>query len=129
MLLLQAEVSVNRGPRKLTALLDSGAEANLLAREVAAELGLRENPVAMTISVVDGRTVEVTGSHRLAMQARDDRGNIAESVQRFYTADIQGYDAILGLPWLCDVDPEVDWADGRWYYRSPRVEGVKVVTA
>ena len=115
--------------RNLQALVDSGAEVNLLDREVAARLGLKPRTSAMTINVFDGRPVEVLGQCELVIQAQDGFGHTARTTQRFYLTDVQEYDIILGHPWLIEVDPEIYWKAGYWAYRQPRIVGAEVVTA
>ena len=40
-----------------------------------------------------------------------------ESEESFLTADIQGYDLILGHPWLHHHDPDIHWRNVMWRLR------------
>ena len=36
----------------------------------------------------------------------------------FDTVDLAGYDIILGMPWLQEVNPDIDWTTFQWKHRS-----------
>jgi hypothetical protein len=45
----------------------------------------------------------------------------------FKAIDLEGYDAILGWPWLQAANPEVDWIKWTWRYRRPRPYDLDIV--
>ena len=40
------------------------------------------------------------------------------------------YDVILGYPWLCDVNPDVDWPAAKWTYRRliTKLDSLEVIS-
>lgn len=116
----------NRLPRKLTpvtlhhhqtswrceALIDSGADLNLISSGVAQQLGvtctLIETP--LRARAINGnplfRITRKTESMRLCIEEHQE-----EICFHIYDSDASG--CVLGLPWLLKNNPTIDWGSGR----------------
>ncbi len=77
---------------------------------------------------VDGRAINVYGEHTFRVYATDTRGTCYSMDHDFAATDVQDADLILGYPWLRDVQPEIDWRQGAWNDRLPRVGDVQLVS-
>jgi hypothetical protein len=91
---------------KLFALLDTGAQGNFLSQKVAIEEGLRADSTSMGAMAVDGHSIAVYGRHAVEVEATDSRGESHSSTVDFIATDIKRYDAILGWPWIFEIDPD-----------------------
>ena len=88
-------------------LIDSGASGNFLSSSFARSHRLRplvssKSPV---VTLADGHQ-QATGGILSSVQTRVASFN--ESLD-FTVTDLQGFDAILGMPWLQRHNPTIDW--------------------
>ena len=106
--------------KSLRGLINSGAEINFISQLAVKEATLNESDSTMkAVTTLDGRTLPVYGEHDMVTRIIDTKGDIVEEKDFFHAVDIQGYDIILGYPWLQTRNPDVDWTTGRWAY-TPR---------
>lgn len=113
----QVELKGADGWSTRRALIDSGANVNLVSQICAKECGL--DPVslrAIKVSLPDGKTIQTFGSHTAAVKTKDDDGVQREEQEQFVAATLEQYDLILGMPWLRRHNPRVDWPARRWTY-------------
>ena len=96
----------------LSALVDSGAEANLMDTELARRLGIKSLPLSTPIPVraLDGHRLgsiaSVTSPISMTIS-----GNHQETI-RFHLLHSPSQPLILGSPWLRLHNPHLDWASG-----------------
>ena len=91
----------------VTITVDCGSEDNFIAESVLKSLGLAgvvlEEPI--DVEVASGNLLR--GSHA-THKLQHTTGGRKEHVS-LIIADIQGLDVILGIPWLEQHNPRVDW--------------------
>ena len=86
---------------------------------------LETKPSNRTIKLADGSikaaagTVTVTVSLQVASH-----GPPLEFEAEFCVTDLQGYDAILGMPWLSHFNPAIDWKTGQLVVQRPQGSAV-----
>ena len=106
---IQASLRIGGQWVKASALIDSGAEVNLIYPRLLGDRSLvrLDNHVAVS-SLFNGRT-ETLGSCDLLTRVKD--AFLVEGTHRprFVVADIGSLDVILGFPWLEDADPIISW--------------------
>lgn len=107
--LLELEVRLGSGQRGVVALVDSGATHNFLQDDVARRCTLVDVPQAqrLRVKLADGRVVQ-------ASRVVEGPVEFAPGVVltgRFQVAPIH-MECILGMPWLQQVSPHIDWKMG-----------------
>lgn len=117
-LAIEIEVDTPNGPRTMRALLDSGAQANFISQLLIVEMGAQPIDEKSHVRTVGGQSIRVYGKHRFDTYATDVRGDRRLHTHEYIATDIIEYDAILGHPWLTDIDPSIDWGQGTWSYRD-----------
>ena len=91
------------------ALIDSGASRQFISKAFAAKLKgprvMKANPD--TVRLANGHTINSEHVQRLAFSLSDysDRDT-------FHEVDLEGFDLILGRPWLSRVNPAINWKTG-----------------
>ena len=56
-----------------------------------------------------------------------DSHGVSEDLEcEFHAVDMQGYDMILGYPWLDAVNPDIQWHHRIWNYREPQATARRV---
>jgi hypothetical protein len=119
-LLTEVKLKLPHADRLLTALVDSGAERNVISQKFADEEGLRTGKAIEKTHSFDGHPVPVYGQLSLNVEAID-RGGITKTAEHeFLATDCKFYDVILGYPWLVAVDADCDWGARAWRYRTQR---------
>ena len=104
----------------MKALVDSGSELNFVAQLLVKEAGWVEpEEVVQAVRMLDRRTMPVYGIHNVSSRIADSNGQAKQYGNQCYAIDIQGYDLILGYPWLQQYNPNLDWANGTWSYTEP----------
>ena len=95
----------------LSALIDCGATANFIDEQFALLLKLTplETKAAKVVDV-NGRTISPTKQalFRIPMSISD----APPTTYTFRAIPMQGHRVILGLPWLREVNPLIDWVTG-----------------
>ena len=62
------------------------------------------------------------------MTVKDSSGLSRTSLQVWEAVDIEGYDAILGTPWLDTVNPLISWPDCLWTYcQTESLDDVEII--
>ena len=101
------------GRNVATFMLDSGASSDFMDPDFARACGLVPTPSSRTIRLADGSIVaasgEVTVSYTLTSAGKG-AAPVAFS-STFTVTPLQGYDAILGMSWLDEHDPEIGWRE------------------
>jgi transposase InsO family protein len=116
------------GARQITALLDSGAEANFISQLVVKDLELPLKPYQGGAHGVAGHPLHIYGLAQAPVTAVDKRGASGTHTMPFISTNLKGFDVILGMPWLREVDPSVSWKEGSWAYRPEGLSGIEEAT-
>ncbi len=122
-------VKAPQGWVKAYALIDSGAEANFVNQRWVKEYDLpNTGDHSREVKAIDGHYVRSYSHRELEVRVMDSESAIREHPHAFEAVDIQGYDLILGYPWLMVVNPNIDWAARTWTYRTKEVP-VEIMSA
>ena len=99
------------------ALIDSGAELNLVSQLFVKEAGWQLRPDAgPPAKAIDGRSIHIYGSLKITTRITDRDGKTTQRRDEFVATDLQGYDFVLGEPWLQTRNPDIDWVEKTWAY-------------
>ena len=113
-----------QGPRGWTthrALIDSGATLNFVAQICAKELDLPSlGHSSGRIRTLGGEALQTFDTHTIRVAIEDHYGTKASVAQDFVAAAMVGYDLVLGMPWLREQDPDIDWSQGTFRVRRSR---------
>jgi len=111
------------GPKEsgtINAMIHSGAKENFIDQDVCNKDGIKmiktNNPRA--IYLADGKTSAmgpVTQMRKVSMDISSHR-----ELATFQVANLQNHEVILGMPWLREHNPTIDWNDKRITFRSER---------
>jgi hypothetical protein len=98
--------------RKLRILLDSGATGNHMNPDTAKSLQLKHHETTKWVNVIsaDGRPI-MQGYRQETEPVLFKSGPYASTIA-FDITPMSGYDAILGMPWLQEQNPVIDWVTG-----------------
>ena len=116
------------GRKHAWVLVDSGAECNFINQSWTKE-HLHDIPVKpKQVRAIDGHRVFAYGQQKIHMTAKDSDSLSRTSSQVWEAVDIEGYDAILGTPWLDAVNPLISWPDRSWIYRQTKsLDDVEII--
>jgi hypothetical protein len=104
-----------------TFLLDSGASASFISKDLADELQLHVQPFNGAVRTADGHDAQVTGRCTVRVKLQQYRGEVT-----FYVCPLSSqFDAILGDDWLIKHNAQLDFATKRCVLRKP--DGSRVV--
>lgn len=122
--MIQVEVILPGGKSiTLRALYDSGAEINLISLEAAARCGVEHGQFdhAPTANFLDDNELKIDKPYDLRVECKSTSG-VSKLVgpQRFWSARFEGYDLVLGYPWLREADPAIRFSQGtfEWWPRD-----------
>ena len=110
------------GPRSapVRALIDSGATALFLDSAVAERAGVLLNPSARSVRLADGTMKTAKGTTTAVCTLRGSGASEDLTFDaEFCVLDLNGHDAILGVPWLAHFNPTIDWRDGTLTIERP----------
>ena len=91
-------------------LVDSGATDQFINVDFAKEAGVVAAGATVQIKLADGTVVESAGAAeaiKFALQCKD--GGVMEYTSKFEVMQLQGFDAILGLSWMMQAQPQLVW--------------------
>ena len=103
------EIHTPLGKRAIKALVDPGSTYNFISQRIVAEQKLEavDDAPAMKVLNASSHQLRVYECHNTVITTRDDRGQDLESHELLWGADIHGYDAYLGMPWMEKHNPDV----------------------
>ena len=100
------------GDRIAKALIDCGADGNFVSRMLAKELQIEPTETAGTqYATLNGQRLFVAGQSRSRFKVCDSKGQERGCVADLVHGDIHGYDIVLGMPWLEQWNPAVDFVE------------------
>ncbi len=100
--------------RQITVLVDSGAGRNFLDAEFAERCGLRLTPNAFEVTLAGGQRTKSPGTYggpfRLTGGEEGEERSIGGEAE-FVVTPLRGTacDAVLGWPFLAQLNPRIDW--------------------
>ena len=102
------------GGRPVTVLVDSGAGRNFLDAEFARRCGLRLAPNAFEVTLAGGQQTKSQGTYNGPFRLRGGEGGEERSIggeAEFVVTPLRGAacDAVLGWPFLSQLNPRIDW--------------------
>lgn len=110
------------GPRStpVRSLVDSGATALFLDSSVAARAGIELKPSARAVRLADGtmKTASGTANATCTLRGIGATGDLSFDAE-FCVLDLNGHEAILGMPWLTHFNPSIDWRAGIFTIQRP----------
>lgn len=116
------------GATKARALLDSGAQVNIISQHLVKQLGLPESPrPSGSVVAINGAELFVFGEHQLRLQVSDTAGQARDTGATFVAATIEGDPLVLGYSWIRKYRPVCDWPRGTW--RWPIGDQIEVIEA
>jgi hypothetical protein len=104
----------------LSALVDPGSYLNLMDAVLAKELGLtwRQLPPRVGASTANGTSMTIYGIAEVEMSIQDSLGHELTQNVPFLVADLRKYPIYLGMPWVADTNPKMDYKKKEVYFRS-----------
>jgi hypothetical protein len=120
-ILAELFVQVDKGWRRKVALLDGGALVNCLSERLAKAWNLKgvEHP-PVKAEAFDTSPVQSVGAYKATVKLRDGAGREHVTTQVFYAFPKVARDVIIGLPWLMEANPNIDWHTLTWRYQIKR---------
>jgi hypothetical protein len=127
-LVLQVEISSPTGTRKVRTLLDSGAQMSFISHLLVAELQLPNEQAAVRVRTIGGQPLKVYGTHHADTVVTDELGTTKKTKHRYLAVEVVDYDLILGIDWLREVNPDIDWSTLTWHLRDAGEPQVSMVS-
>ena len=104
--------------KQFVALLDCGAQLNLISQKLVTQWDLE--PVAAhlpTPGAINGTDMYCYGAYQLKYWLVDSWGQGKECCTLFYAVDLQGQEAILGMPGLSQLRVVIDPEARQWRFK------------
>jgi len=112
---LSIPVNINKAERSRNTLLDSGAMGNFISESLVEQLAIPRQPREQ-IPLHDVQGIKIGEiAHQVTITMRI---GIHEEQLTLDVANIGNHILILGLPWLKEHNPEIDWLQGRAQFNS-----------
>ena len=114
---ITVQIITPKGKRSATALVDSGSDDDLISRPLAKAFGfkLESTPLGI-VEGLQGDPGPIYGIISTEALITDSVGQQKPTKRQLYIVDMPGIDIILGIPWLKETNPVVDWATAQWRY-------------
>ena len=99
--------ALRRKPARI--LVDSGSSGNFVSSQFISQHSMQTQPSKQEVRLANGVRVHTSGT----LPAAHLSIGSYQTATALQVADIEGYDVILGQPWLRKVNPAIDWTSGR----------------
>ncbi|XP_068182871.1 uncharacterized protein [Antennarius striatus] len=122
--LVQVRIHLPDKLHSLSALVDSGAEANIMDSQLARQWNLKCQSLPTPARALDGHPLGIV-THVTAPVQMSIPGNHQEAIQ-FHLLRSPSQAIILGYPWLRRHNPRIDWVTGsilEWSKNSSGSQG------
>ena len=104
-------------------LVDGGSQLNLLSATLAKEQDLKVEALpGLMAEAANGSDISIYGVTIAEVHVRDSRNNVRIQEIPFVVADLKRYDIYLGLPWIDDHNPKLNFASRRMYHRGQKAK-------
>ena len=118
--MIRLQLQGQKGPVKVNAMIDSGATEDFIDQGLCHKYGIRttRNGSPRTIYLADGKRSDmgpVTHVAKVPMKI----GSHHEQAT-FQVANLNNHEAVLGMPWLREHSPTIDWANHKVTFNSER---------
>ncbi|PQM43474.1 hypothetical protein VC83_09660 [Pseudogymnoascus destructans] len=116
---MEIDIEIKVGPtwHKAKALLDSGSDASTIHPLFAKDKGLEcRDKGPPRARAVDGKEIAIYGAATVQIKAWDHFRRETTVDQTFLSMDTPGVDVILGMDWIVQVNPQIDWQTQIWRY-------------
>ena len=114
--------------RALRALIDNGAQLNLISQKAVRDLDLEGSDIPRPVAkYLNDQRLQLHRAHDLKLSIADMAGAHRRGYQRFWGADIMGYDLILGWDWLQAFDPLISFRTGTFVWNKQQKEQGEVL--
>ncbi|KAE9050480.1 hypothetical protein PR003_g11236 [Phytophthora rubi] len=97
------------GDKTVSAFVDSGASFNAIDPRVAKRLGLKVDQCDKPLKLTIGNNQDVLVPRRVTTIEVQLHGFPVYKTEAFVLPVPEGKHILLGIPWLRDVNPEIDW--------------------
>ena len=94
---------------EVTLLIDSGASRDFVDTRLVDKCGMTLQPSNRRIRLADGSVVAAQGEVAIDCDLRAAKGAPFSFTSTFVATTLEGYDAILGMTWLSQHDPHINW--------------------
>ena len=119
-IMIQIQLQGEKETVIINAMIDSGATEDFIDSEVCKKHGIKmikaKNP--REIYLVDGKP-SAMGPITYLMEVPIDISNHRE-LATFQVANLQHHEVILGMPWLREHNPTIDWREKQITFNSER---------
>ena len=106
------------GYTEQSALLDSGTTVDCISYELATQLDWRQPETPMgVVEMLNGDEADWYGTYEAQLTMSDSLGTTKVVRRQFAVIDMVDIDVVLGMPWLEDFNPDVNWTNKTWKYR------------
>jgi transposase InsO family protein len=120
-IVVNADLCRTGGKHTFRALIDNGAQLNLISQRVVRELDMEGLDLPKpTAKYLNDQRLQIHKAHDLKLSVVDEIGKWKRKSQRFWGADIGGYDLILGWDWLEAMDPLISFTRGTFMWNEKR---------
>jgi hypothetical protein len=109
------------GGRKVTVMIDSGSHGNFICRQWIKENNIPWQPkeTPYQIRTIDGGLIKgghVTAETKPVIMVIENH----KEEMRFDIIEMDGHDAVLGMPWLATHNPRIDWKESKVAFPAPQ---------
>jgi hypothetical protein len=125
----EVEVSTREGTQLARALIDSGAQRSFVYQRWAKQHYEDSATPPRLVIAMDGHDVQSYGAHDLDLEMRDSAGVVRNHELTCEAVDMSGFDMIIGMDWLTDVNPDICWRTRTWRYRTSHREAERITAA
>ena len=126
--MVEADVCMPGEKRALRALIDNGAQLNLISQKAVRDLDLEGSDIPRPVAkYLNDQRLQLHRAHDLKLSIADMAGAHRRGYQRFWGADIMGYDLILGWDWLQAFDPLISFRTGTFVWNKQQKEQGEVL--
>lgn len=129
-MVIEVELYKDKKPVKLRALIDSGAEKNCISQLAVADHNWEPERASIQLCTVDGADILSYGNHDFYTVSIDSGKAKRTHLQEFIACnmEVEGFDLILGIPWLGAADPVIQFSTRTWRHPLDRAQ-ISVVSA
>lgn len=112
------EVASLTGQVALSAMVDSGAQGNFVHPRVAKEFLPAPSGKVARVKAVYGHEVLSFRRYGVRFNVMDSNTKALTFQQDFHAVTMQGTDVILGMPWLRQAKPDINWLTGTFQFHT-----------